>query len=254
VSSFPSLHDRAVHVCWVDATPVTSEMAAAGLAVLSAVEQERFHRYRRPLDAHQFLLGRLLIRRWLAAETGTPAAAWLFREGDRGRPAIEGAGAPWSFNLTHSGGLVACAIARIDQPAGSDAGIGVDLEDMERRPLTRDMARRFCAPEEAADIERQPDALQARRFLTYWTLKEAYLKARGLGIAVHLADVAFSLDDPHPVVSFRESLAGTSRDWAFQLFQPTPRYLLSVAAPQPAGTLRPAMHLHAMDLPNLVTP
>jgi 4'-phosphopantetheinyl transferase len=251
---FPSLRDRTVHICWVDATPVTGDMAAAAQSFLSPAERERFHRYRRSLDAHQFLVGRLLIRRWLASETGTPAASWRFNEGERGRPGIESAGTPWSFNLAHSGGLVACAIARTDQPAGADCGIGVDLEDMERRPLTRDMARRFCAPEEAADIERQPEALQARRFLTYWTLKEAYLKARGLGIAVHLADVAFTLDPPHPTVSFRESLAGTSRDWAFQLFQPTPRYLLSVAAPQPAGTPRPAMHLDAMDLPALVTP
>lgn len=231
-----------------------------GLAILPEEEQARFHRYRRPLDAHQFLLGRLLIRRWLAAETGTPAAAWRFSEGERGRPAIMptmatmGADTDCSFNLAHSGGLVACAMTRGVVGAGTDAGIGVDLEDMERRPMTRDMARRFCAPEEAADIERQPEAMQARRFLTYWTLKEAYLKARGLGIAVHLADVVFALDGRHPVISFRESLSGTSREWAFELFQPTPRYLLSVAAPQPPGAARPLMLLHEMALAAVVTP
>jgi len=251
VPLFPALDD-AVHVCWVDATPVTSEMAHACLAVLPDQEQARFHRYRHPLDAHQFLLGRLLIRRWLAEVTGVPAESWRFSEGERGRPEVAGAATDWSFNLAHSGGLVACALARGRQTPDPDAGIGVDLEDLQRRPLARDLVRRFCAPSETADIERQAEDLQARRFLTYWTLKEAYLKARGLGIAVHLADVAFTLDGPHPEITFRESLAGTSRAWAFELFQPTPRYLLSVAAPQPPGTPRPLIHLHPVPLQALV--
>ena len=237
----------------MDATPVTAAIAQAGMAVLTDEEQTRFHRYRHPLGAHQFLVGRLLIRRWLAAATGVSAESWRFSEGERGRPEIAGAATDWSFNLAHSGGLVACALARGRQIQGTDAGIGVDLEDLQRRPLTGDLVRRFCAPAETADIERQPAALQFRRFLTYWTLKEAYLKARGLGIAVHLADVAFLLDGPHPEITFRESLAGTSRAWAFELFQPTPRYLISVAAPQPPGTARPQIHLHAVPLSALVT-
>lgn len=253
MSTFPQLGDDSVHVCWVDATPVTAEMAQACMAVLPDREQTRFHRYRRPLDAHQFLLGRLLIRRWLAEVTGTHAGDWRFSEGERGRPEVAGPATDWSFNLAHSGGLVACALARGRAAVGPDAGIGVDLEDLERRPISPDLIHRFCAPAETADIERQPDALQARRFLTYWTLKEAYLKARGFGIAVHLADLAFSLDGPHPEITFRESLAGTSRAWAFELFQPTPRYLLSVAAPQPRGAARPQIHLHPVPLSALVT-
>lgn len=227
---------------------MTSAMAEAGLAMVPPDERARFERYRRPLDAHQFLVGRLLIRHWLASETGAAAATWRFSEGERGRPEIVRADVPWSFNLAHSGGLVACALTRPLQPLGPDSGIGVDLEDMERRPLAPDIARRFCAPAEVADIERQPEGLRVHRFLTYWTLKEAYLKARGLGIAVHLADVAFTLDGPHPAITFRESLAGTSTDWAFELFQPTPRYLLSVAAPQPSGTPRPAVVVHSLAL------
>jgi 4'-phosphopantetheinyl transferase len=228
-------------------------MAELGLAMLPPEEHARFHRYRRPLDAHQFLAGRLLVRRWLASVTGASPASWRFAEGQRGRPAIVDGDPAWSFNLAHSGGLVACAMAHGLAAVTTDCGIGVDLEDMERRPMAPDIARRFCAPEEVADIERQPETERMHRFLTYWTLKEAYLKARGLGIAVHLSDIAFVLDGPHPVITFRDSLTGTSRDWAFELLQPTPRYLLSVAAPQPAGTPRPHVVLHALSLPDVVT-
>jgi len=208
---------------------------------LPQVERDRFHRYRHQLAAHQFLVGRLLIRRWLESLTGTPATAWQLAEGERGRPEIAAPPSPWSFNLAHSGNLVACVLSLVP-------GVGVDLEDLNRRPLTRDLARRFCAPAEVADIERQPETGQTRRFLTYWTLKEAYLKARGLGIAVHLADLEFTLTGEHPTINFRESLEGTSREWAFELFEPTPRYLLSVAVPQSPASPRPNISVQALSL------
>jgi len=242
---FPTPDTRTVSVCWTDASLVTPRDADPWLAQLPSDEQQRFRRYRRPLDAHQFLVGRLLVRRWLADLTGQSAAAWRFSEGARGRPGVASPHTDWSFNLAHSGGLVACAIAHA-------VDVGVDLEDMDRRPMTRDLAQRFCAPAEFADIERQPEAERTQRFLTYWTLKEAYLKARGLGIAVHLADVAFSLDGPHPTITFLGSLIGTSADWAFELFQPTPRYVLSVAAPLGVDHTRPLITVTPLPLTTLM--
>jgi 4'-phosphopantetheinyl transferase len=130
--------------------------------------------------------------------------------------------------------------------------VGVDLEHLDRRPMARDLYRRFCSPAEIADIERQPEEARARRFLTYWTLKEAYLKARGLGIAVSLADVEFAIDGPRPLISFRGSLEGTDPSWAFALFQPSPRWLLSVAAPQPVGSPQPGFDVRAVPLAALI--
>jgi 4'-phosphopantetheinyl transferase len=78
-----------------------------------------------------------------------------------------------------------------------------------------------------ADIERARDRWRAR-FLTYWTLKEAYLKARGLGISVPLADICFVLDPPIHV-GFVGALAGTDTNWSFHLLDPTPRHLVAVA-------------------------
>lgn len=220
---------------------MTASTANAVLLELPSSEVGRFHRYRHQLSAHQFLAGRLLVRRWLEAVSGTPSGDWQLVEGDRGRPAIAHPSTPWHFNLAHSGGLVACALSLLPE-------IGVDLEHLDRRPMAPGLFRRYCSPREIADIETQPEGGQSRRFLTYWTLKEAYLKARGLGIAVPLADVEFSLDGRHPSVAFRASLAGTDPGWAFGLFQPSPRFLLSVAAPQPRGAERPEFELHSLPL------
>ena len=235
-----------VSVIWVDVSPMRSVEAEACLPRLPADERERFHRYRHPLTAHQFLVGRLMIRRWLEAVSGTPAAEWRLVEGTRGRPAIAHPASPWSFNLAHSGGIVACALSLVPD-------VGVDVEHLDRRPMERDLIRRYCSAKEVADIEQQPEDERSRRFLTYWTLKEAYLKARGLGISVQLADLDFSLDAPHPTIAFRGSLEGTDPAWAFALFQPTPRCLLSVAAPHPGGTPRPVFDVRGVSLDALTS-
>jgi len=239
--SFPLPETGVVCVCWVDASQLSEEEAARTVVRLPADERERFHRYRHALAASQFLVGRLLIRQWLEALTGTPSSALKIIEGPRGRPALEASASPWSFNVAHSGGLVACAMSRL-------ADVGVDLEHLDRRPMGHDLYRRYCAPAEIADIEQQPEDRRLVRFLTYWTLKEAYLKARGLGIAVHLADVEFSIEGPQPVIRFRDSLEGADPGWAFALFHPTDRFLLSVAAPQPAGTPSPTFEVQAIPL------
>ncbi|HUR20714.1 MAG TPA: hypothetical protein VMZ90_07890, partial [Vicinamibacterales bacterium] len=77
--------------------------AAQSVLALPSDERERFHKYRHPLAAYQFLAGRLLIRKWLEAVSGTAAAEWKIVEGARGRPAIAHPSSPWSFNLAHSG-------------------------------------------------------------------------------------------------------------------------------------------------------
>jgi 4'-phosphopantetheinyl transferase len=232
-------------VVWVDVSPLTAANAEALLGQVSVDERDRFRRYKHALASYQFLAGRLLIRQWLAEVSGVVAAEWRFVEGPRGRPAIASPSSPWSFNLAHSGGMVACVLSMIKD-------VGVDVEHLDRRPMADDLYRRYCSPAEIADIERYEDDERSQRFLTYWTLKEAYLKARGLGIAVQLADVEFSIDGARPSIRFLNSLAGNDPGWTFALFQPSPRFLLSAAAPQPPGAPPPLFQVHALALDALL--
>ena len=238
---FPRPGPNEVAVVWVDVSSMTEADVDDGVRWLPAAERERFRRHRLALAAREFLAGRLLIRGWLEEVSGTPATEWQFSEGERGRPSISHPPAPWSFNLAHSGGLVACALSLLPD-------VGIDLEYLDRRPMARDLVRRFCSPAEVADIESRPESERTRRFLTYWTLKEAYLKARGLGIGVQLEDVEFEIDGPRPSINLRGSLEGTDTGWAFALYQPSARFLLSVAAPQSPGTPAPRFDVRALSL------
>jgi 4'-phosphopantetheinyl transferase len=169
-----------------------------------------------------FLIGRGMARTMLAEVTGVPPADWRFGTGAHGRPEILTPDTPWHFNLAHSHGMVACALA-------SGREVGVDIEYLDRPKSTHDVAQRACAPDELADIDAAPEPDRQERFLVYWTLKEAYLKARGLGISVHLADVAFDLSSGEPAFTPGGSLADADRRWLFRLAQPAPTHILAVA-------------------------
>ena len=86
------------------------------------------------------------------------------------------------FSISHTKGLAVCLL--------SDKECGVDTE--RRRPLREKVAARVFSPEEQAALAASddPDML----FTRLWTLKEAYVKAIGIGVSYPLREVTFALD------------------------------------------------------------
>lgn len=212
---------------------------------LTDAEQTRFERYHGDSDRRMFLLGRVMSRDLVGRALNVGAGGWEWREGARGRPEIAHPQTAVRFNLAHSAGLVVCAVA-----SGRD--VGVDVEDLRRPATDPRMINRYCAPAEAADIEAQGDRWRDR-FLIYWTLKEAYLKARGLGISVPLREISFVLE-PEPVrVTFLGSLAGTSVAWTFHLSRPTDRHLVAIAVSAEDG-VEPRVLINSYRVPGAEVP
>ena len=192
---------------------------------LSPADHVRHERYRFPADRDMFLVGRLMARALVGQALGVSPHSWEWREGPRGRPELADPAARdrISFNLAHSAGLVVCAVSSV-------AVVGVDVEHRRRPRVDARMVRRYCAPCEVEDIERHgPDAWQDQ-FLKYWTLKEAYLKARGLGIAVHLSDPSFTLGTDAIRLERLNSLsADDDSEWAFVLDGSSPSHYVAAA-------------------------
>jgi 4'-phosphopantetheinyl transferase len=198
------------------------------LTWLSPAERARYDRFRHDVDREMFLLGRAMARSLVGRALVVAPDAWPWREGPRGRPEIDRPDSPVSFNVAHSGGVVVCAVAH-------EAEVGIDVEDRRRARLDRELVDRYCSSSEAADIARAGDDWQDR-FLRYWTLKEAYLKARGLGIAVHLSDLSFTLGPNGDArVDFLASLAGSDPNWTFDLRDLDDGHYVAIAASTPRG-------------------
>jgi 4'-phosphopantetheinyl transferase len=124
--------------------------------------------------------------------------------------------------------MVACAVIR-------ELDIGVDVESAARRLRHRDLAERFFGESELEALQALPPEGSRRRFFELWTLKEAYLKARGLGISVPLRSLQFRLSDSDPpLISFDPArVRDDAASWQFALHRPTETHTLAVAIRRP---------------------
>ena len=83
-----------------------------------------------------------------------------------------------------------------------------------------DLAERFFAPHEAAALRRVDASDRPARFLEYWTLKESYIKARGLGLAIPLASFSFDLPPAAPDdirIRFTSAVDDDATRWQFSV-------------------------------------
>jgi 4'-phosphopantetheinyl transferase len=158
-----------------------------------------------------------------------PPTLWRFSLNTYGCPTIATPpGTGLQFNLSHTDGLVACAVTR-----GMD--VGVDVEQAERRVEIEWLARRSFAPTEAASVLAAPPEDQRELFFAYWTLKEAYIKARGMGLALPLDSFAFDLSQPSPRVAFTDKCPDDPGRWSFFRTRPTPEHRLALAVSSRVG-------------------
>lgn len=172
---------------------VSSPGTVRGAEWLSADERDRAARFRFPHLRERFIAGRAALRAILARYTGVCPERLRFRYGARGKPALADDSslvAP-RFNLSHSGDLALFAVAR-------DRELGVDLEHI--RPLSdrENVMRLFFSEAEQAEHRSVTAELRERSFFVGWTRKEAYIKARGEGMALALDRFAVSLDPTAP--------------------------------------------------------
>lgn len=217
---------NAVHVDLLDSgNPEALSRLETYDALLTEDERQRMARLVFDRDRRRFLLTRALVRTMLSRYAPVAPADWRFVANVHGRPEIveRPRGVPdLRFNISHTDGLIACAVT-----IGRE--VGIDVEHIGRR-LTHDVAGRFFAPREVSDLQALPAEEQPRAFFDYWTLKEAYIKARGLGLALPLGDFAFTLAPPAaPVIAFEPSLEDDPARWQFVQDWPTPNHRLGLA-------------------------
>ncbi|MDC0722957.1 4'-phosphopantetheinyl transferase family protein [Nannocystis bainbridge] len=224
-----SLAPGEVHV-WLCAaeTQVDADWLAAARGLLNPEEQARQDRFVFERNRRQFAVARVLVRQILAGYTGIAAAELRFVANEYGRPALALAGA-LEFNLSHTDGLAALAVTRVGE-------IGVDVEDAERRARPEEVADHFFAPSEVAGLMALETEQRRARFFDLWTLKEAYIKARGMGLAIPLDAFAYDLSRGRAAIDLAidASLGDPRAGWEFFLEDPTPRHRLALAARLPA--------------------
>lgn len=217
------------------------ELLCAYEALMTPEERQRRDRFVFEKGRREYLLTRALVRTTLSRYAEVPAGDWRFIAAKHGKPEIASPpGFEWlRFNLSHSGGLVTCAVCR-------DRDVGVDVEDTERSSATQDIATRFFASTEVAALSALPNVAQRQRFFIYWTLKESYIKARGLGLALPLKKFAFVLDNDGTIsISIDQTLGDNPEAWQFHLWRPTRQHQGAAAIRKGVGAV--PLHIHTYE-------
>jgi len=185
-----------VHV-WLAREALADDAATVTrfLGILSDEERARLDAYRVESARRLHLVARGIQREVLSRYAPQIAPReWRFVSEAEGRPAC----APsfglvdFDFNLSHTEGLVALVVAR-------GVRVGIDVENRDKR-VRLSVAQNYFSSDEFEALDALPADLRPERFLRFWTLKEAWLKARGTGLAGGLGSVTFGIDDHAGVI------------------------------------------------------
>ena len=215
-----------VHLWYVDYQDVAADDVAQRYApLLDADETTRLNRFLFERDRRAYAVSHALLRTTLAHYGGGDPRDLMFVANNYGRPEID---APAElrglrFNLSHTRGAAIVGVVR-------NLDLGVDIETVARETSCVELAERYFSPREVADLHRRPPELQRDAFFDYWTLKEAYIKARGMGLAIALDRFSYLLAEGRPIgIEFAAEWRDEPAVWQFAKFRPDERYQAAVA-------------------------
>ncbi len=198
-----------LRVLYADPHTLPVEQARAlYLPRLSDAERAQHARFRFDEDRHTYLVAHALVRTVLGGMLGVAETALEFEAGAHGKPElITPAGTDVRFNLSHTRGLVACVIARV-------CDVGVDVEHVDRKLEIDSLTRSVLSPLEQASLAGLQGVARRERFFRHWTIKEAYVKAVGRGIALPLRALHVELTDLRaPQLVFHPPFEDDATSW-----------------------------------------
>lgn len=166
---------------------------AKAYAAASPQRREKADKYKHGSDKYLALGAEILLRYGLS-QAGLSELPLLFELGEHGKPYIKDSDT--FFSISHSGDWAVCAV--------SDSEVGCDIEKI--RPVDLKLARRF-SPEEFSAIMSADEENRLELFFRYWTLKESYMKATGLGLKLPLNEFQIVMEKEASVIQSANSLS-----------------------------------------------
>ncbi|WP_198538358.1 4'-phosphopantetheinyl transferase family protein [Marinicella sediminis] len=195
--------------------------------LLSAAEKSQMSRFYFAKDRHQYMVTRSLLRVVLSKyHKDVEPREWQFETNAYGRPYIanETQAPRVHFNISHAKNLVMLAIAQHEY-------LGVDVEYLERKGNWLDIADTFFSPDEVEQLLALEDLEKKKqRYFDLWTLKEAYVKACGMGLSIPLSDFSFIFNDEDELnIQFKTGRKDVPEKWRFWRIELSDEHAISLA-------------------------
>lgn len=218
--------DREAHI-WVAFTEkhYNKDLLTWYKSLLSEYEQKKYNDLYFRNHRKSYLISHALLRTTLSLYVSTPPKEFEFSYEHYGRPEIKkpDCTSEICFNLSRTQGVATCLIS-------SSTHAGIDVESTLNLSYPEIMFRHVLLPKEIESLQGLHGNSLKRRFLAYWTLKEAYVKATGRGLSIPLTQLSIKLyPDGYAEVSFDPQLTDNSLEWQFAYFGLTHEHILAVA-------------------------
>lgn len=195
-------------------------------SLLNENERSQHKRFYFEKHRHQYLVTRALVRSVLSLyEESIAPEQWQFRKNKYGKPYIGNIDlvTPLRYNLSHTDKLIVMAVTLNQE-------IGVDVEYLSRLGMTVDIANEFFSPLEAKQLQSLPEDQKINRFFDLWTLKEAYIKACGMGLSIPLDHFRYSFSPEGKIsIDFIPERNDLPELWQFWQICPSDSHKISMA-------------------------
>jgi len=202
--------------------------------LLSLEESTKANRFYFDRDRNHYIVARGLLRTLLGRYLDVAPEQLCFAYNKYGKPELTfpRLAAPLQFNVSHSHELALLAFSYRRE-------LGVDVEYMRTNIEYEDLARHSFSPNEQAVLLALPAEIKQQAFFNCWTRKEAYIKARGMGLSLNLDlfDVSLVPGEPIALLGSREDQREVTR-WRFYELAPGPGYAGALAVEGQEWSLR----------------
>ncbi len=182
------------------------------LSWLSTEEMARWRSFRFDKHRNEYLATRALIRTTLSNYYAIAPEAWFFPRNSYGKPSAKPI-IDLQFNLSNTLGLIVCLVSQ-------KGSVGIDTEPLSRAEEINSVATEYFSDFELTELKSLSIKSRPDRSLSLWTLKEAYIKARGYGLSIPLDKFSFLFNKAHNVqLLIDDSLNDCSENWRYGLLE-----------------------------------
>jgi 4'-phosphopantetheinyl transferase len=213
------LADDEVHV-WRVPLDIPVDYVHLLESTLSDDEHHRAAKFYFSRDRNHYIAARGILRTLVGRYLSVEPSTLRFDYSQYGKPSLstEWNGSSLFFNVSHSHELALMAFTRVGE-------IGVDVEYMRPDIEYMQLARRFFSEYERSQLMLLPQTMLQSAFYCCWTRKEAYIKARGLGLQLplELFDVSVHPEKPAVFLGSRE-VGQDMKDWSLYNLLPGSDY------------------------------
>ncbi len=215
-----NISPNSVHIWHLSTEDLASLNTPTKLSsILSELEINRASALSNPDVKAEYLATRSAIRILLShyARDVSPKD-WVFSVNKYGAPRVQTprSGLHIQFNISHSASFIVIALS-------VNVAVGVDTEKRTHILNWLELAKDSLAPQEESVLKKMPPDKIPERFFEYWTLKESYIKARGMGLNIPLEQFYFILNPKAQFLKreisifFSDEIKDSSPQWQFRL-------------------------------------